>query len=127
MINSNNSAQFIGNLGADPETIILDSGSVLTKFSIAIHERYKTKAGEEVENTDWFDIEAWGKTAEIAQQLEKGNRVMVHGSLRVNEYETKQGEKRSKVQIKAQHIYKLAKIQESAPADSPEPSAAVPF
>ena len=75
-----NRVQLIGNLGNDPEIVNLDGGSKLAKFSIATSESYKNAQGEKVEETQWHNIVAWGKTAEIVENyLAKGKQVAVDG------------------------------------------------
>ena len=71
-----NKVQLIGNLGQDPEIVNLDGGKKLAKFSIATSESYKNAEGEKVEDTQWHNIVAWGKTAEIVENyLAKGKQV----------------------------------------------------
>ena len=90
-----NKVQLIGNLGNDPEIIALESGRKLAKFSLATNESYKDVNGEKQTKTDWHNIVAWGKTAEIIEKyVTKGKEVAVEGKLTTRNYETKQGEKR---------------------------------
>ena len=89
-----NKVQLIGNLGNDPEIIALESGRKLAKFSLATNESYKDVNGEKQTKTDWHNIVAWGKTAEIIEKyVTKGKEVAV-GKLTTRNYETKEGEKR---------------------------------
>ena len=90
-----NKVQLIGNLGNDPEIIALESGRKLAKFSLATNESYKDVNGEKQTKTDWHNIVAWGKTAEIIEKyVTKGKEVAVEGKLTTRSYETKEGEKR---------------------------------
>jgi single-strand DNA-binding protein len=90
-----NKVSLIGRLGAQPEIVKLDSGRTLARFSIATNESYKNKNGEWQENTQWHNLTAWGKTAELAvKMLAKGQEIVVEGKLVNNSYETKDGEKR---------------------------------
>ncbi|MCI2229992.1 single-stranded DNA-binding protein [Polaribacter sp. MSW13] len=90
-----NKVQLIGNLGNNPEIITLDSGKKLAKFSIATNETYKNAQGEKVTDTQWHNIVAWNKTAEIVEKyLEKGSEVAIEGKLTSRSYETKEGEKK---------------------------------
>lgn len=90
-----NKVQLIGNLGNDPEIIALESGRKLAKFSLATNESYKDVNGEKQTKTDWHNIVAWGKTAEIIEKyVTKGKEVVVEGKLATRNYETKEGEKR---------------------------------
>ena len=90
-----NKVQLIGNLGNDPEIIALESGRKLAKFSLATNESYKDVNGEKQTKTDWHNIVAWGKTAEIIEKyVTKGKEVAVEGKVTTRNYETKVGEKR---------------------------------
>jgi len=95
MSNLKNKVQLIGNLGDNPEVIKLESGKILAKFSLATNESYKNSNGEKIEDTQWHNIVAWGKTAEIIEKyLKKGNEVAVEGKLTNRSYEDKDGNKR---------------------------------
>lgn len=95
MNNLRNRVQLIGNLGMDPEVKKLDSGRMLAKLSLATSDSYKNSEGEKVTDTQWHNLVAWGKTAEIAEKyLKKGNRVVVEGKLVSRSYEDKEGIKR---------------------------------
>lgn len=77
-----NKVILIGNMGNDPEVQTLQSGSVVAKFSIATSEKYTNKAGEKVEDTEWHNIVAWGKLAEIVQSyFKKGSQVYIEGKI----------------------------------------------
>jgi len=90
-----NKVQLIGNLGNDPEIINLESGKMLAKFTIATNESYKNSQGEKVTDTQWHNIVAWGKTAEIIEKyVTKGKEVAIEGKLTSRSYDTKEGEKR---------------------------------
>lgn len=103
-----NSVQLIGRLGIDPEVKNLDSGKTLTKFSLATSDSYKNSAGEKVEDTQWHNIVAWGKVAEIAgKYLKKGNEVALEGKLIHRSYETAEGEKRYITEINMQEMVML--------------------
>ena len=84
----------IGHLGRDPETRYTPSGTAVTSFSLATSERWRDKtSGEQMERTTWFNVEAWGKLAELCgEYLQKGARVHVVGRMRMDEWE-KDGEK----------------------------------
>jgi single-strand DNA-binding protein len=90
-----NKVQLIGNLGNDPEIITLDNGKKLAKFSIATNESYKNAQGEKVVDTQWHNVVAWNKTAEIVEQyLEKGREIALEGKLTTRSYDDKDGNKR---------------------------------
>jgi single-strand DNA-binding protein len=90
-----NKVQLIGNLGADPEVKELEKGSKVANFSIATNESYKNDKGEKVQNTQWHNVVAWGKVAEIIEKyVKKGSEVAVEGKLQTRSYEDKEGIKR---------------------------------
>jgi len=95
MNNLKNKVQLIGNLGNNPEIINLDSGKKIAKFSIATNESYKNAKGEKVEDTQWHNLVAWGKTAEIIENyVKKGNEIAIEGKLTHRSYDDKEGNKR---------------------------------
>ena len=90
-----NNVQLIGNLGAKPEITMLESGKKLAKFSIATNEKFTNAQGEKVEKTDWFNVVAWNKTAELAEMfLDKGKQVAIAGKLSTRSWDDKDGNKR---------------------------------
>ena len=103
-----NKVQLIGNLGNAPEIITLDSGKKLAKFSLATNENYKNAKGEKVTDTQWHNIVAWNKTADIIEKyLEKGNEVAIEGKLTSRSYETKEGDKRYVTEIVCNELLML--------------------
>ncbi|MEO9894638.1 single-stranded DNA-binding protein [Aurantibacter sp.] len=105
-----NSVQLIGHLGQDPEIVNLSSGTKLAKFSVATSDSYKNAQGEKVEDTQWHNVVAWGKTAEIVENyLVKGKQVAVEGKLTHRSYESKEGEKRYITEIKCNELLMLGK------------------
>lgn len=105
-----NKVQLIGNLGQDPEIVNLENGSKLAKFSIATSESYKNAQGEKVEDTQWHNIVAWGRTAEIVENfLVQGKQVAVEGKLMHRSYETKEGDKRYITEIRCNELLMLGK------------------
>lgn len=104
-----NKVSLIGRLGAQPEVVTFDSGRTLARFSLATNESYKNKEGEWQESTQWHNITAWGKTADlIGKLLNKGQEVVVEGKLVNNSYETKEGEKRYGTTIEINEFLLLA-------------------
>ena len=90
-----NKVQLLGNLGGEPEVITLESGKKLVKFAIATNESYRNAKGEKVTDTQWHNVIAWNKTAEVIEKyLQKGSEVMIEGKLTSRSYETNEGEKR---------------------------------
>lgn len=103
-----NKVQLIGNLGNNPEIIALDSGKKLAKFSLATNETYKNAQGEKVTETEWHNIIAWNKTAEIVEKyLEKGKEVAIEGKLTNRSYDDKEGNKRCTTEIVCNELLML--------------------
>lgn len=95
MNNLRNRVQLIGNLGMDPEVIVLDSGKKVAKVSIATNETYKNSSGDRVIETQWHHLVAWGKKADIVERfLKKGSEVAIEGKLVSRTYNDKEGVKR---------------------------------
>ena len=112
-----NRAFLIGNLGKDPEVKQIEGGTSVGTFSLATSSKYKNKAGELIEDTQWHNITVWGKLAEIAAKyLKKGTKIAVEGEIRYREYE-KDGQKKYFTEIKATTFEMLS------PKDSIETSA----
>ncbi len=100
MKNLRNSVQLIGRLGKDPEVKTLDNGNTVATFSMATSDYYKNAQGEKVEDTQWHNIVAWGKKAElVSEYLKKGNEVAIEGKLIHRNYETSNGDKRYVTEI----------------------------
>ncbi len=90
-----NRVQLIGNLGMNPEIKTLESGKKMAKFSIATNETYKNAKGEKVTDTQWHNVIAWNKTAEIVEMfLEKGKEVAIEGKLTTRSWEDEKGNKK---------------------------------
>ncbi len=90
-----NKVQLIGNLGMNPEVKELEGGRKVAKFTLATNEYYNNKKGEKVQETQWHNIVAWGKTAELMEQLlGKGKEVMLEGKLTSRTWDDKDGNKR---------------------------------
>ncbi|WP_228853538.1 single-stranded DNA-binding protein [Aegicerativicinus sediminis] len=105
-----NKVQLIGNLGNDPEIINLESGKILAKFSIATNETYKNAKGERITDTQWHNVVAWGKTANLVQQyLTKGKEVAIEGKLTNRSFETKEGEKRYITEVVCNELLMMGK------------------
>lgn len=84
----------IGNLGRDPEMRYTASGQSVTSFSVATNHRYTT-GGEQREETDWFDVSAWGRLSELCNQyLSKGQQVYLEGRLHLDSYQGRDGQTR---------------------------------
>lgn len=95
MSNLRNCVKLIGHVGNAPEVLNLESGKKVAKFSIATNEFYKNAKGEKATETQWHNIVAWGKTAELVENyIEKGREIAIDGKLTNRSYEDKTGNKR---------------------------------
>lgn len=96
-----NKVILIGNLGKDPEVKYTPQGTAVAKFSLATNDRYKDKEGNWQDRTEWHNITAWARTAEIAgEYLKKGGKVYIEGSLRTHSWDDKQsGQKKYMTEV----------------------------
>jgi len=100
-----NKVQLIGNLGNNPEVITLESGKKLAKFSIATNDSYTNVKGEKITDTQWHNIIAWNKTAEMVEKyLVKGKEIAVEGKLTSRSYDDKDGVKKYITEIVCNEI-----------------------
>jgi single-strand DNA-binding protein len=105
-----NKVQLIGHVGNAPEILTLESGKKLAKFSIATNESYKNAKGEKVTDTQWHNVIAWGKTAELIENyVPKGKEVGVEGKLTSRSYEDKDGIKRYVTEVVCNELLLLGK------------------
>jgi single-strand DNA-binding protein len=110
-----NKVILIGNLGKDPEVRYLDSGVVVTKFSLATTENYKNKEGERVSQTEWHNIVLWRGLAEVAEKwLKKGSSVYIEGKIRNRKWEDKEGNTRYTTEILGDNMTMLGKKEDSS-------------
>lgn len=108
MNNLRNRVQLIGHLGMNPEVKTLETGSKLAKFSIATNESYKNAQGEKVTETEWHNIIAWNKTAELVEQyLQKGREVALEGKLTTRSWTDEQGNKKYMTEVVCNEILLL--------------------
>ena len=108
-----NKIQVIGNLGRDPEMRQTPEGQAITYFSIASNRRYKTAAGENREETDWFNVSARGRLGELCNEhLTKGRQVYLEGRLRLRTWEDSEGERKSVNEIALTDVHFLGKKAE---------------
>ena len=114
----------MGNLTRDPEVRYTPSGTAVGDLGLAINENYKNKAGETVESTVFVDVEVWSRQAETcAEYLSKGSPVFVEGSLKLDQWTNQQGEKRSKLRVRADRVQFLGAPRRGAEtADAPQNS-----
>jgi len=101
---SENSVTLVGNLTRDPELRYTTGGRGVASFGLAVNRRYQQN-GEWQEQTSFFNITAWGDLGEnAAASLTKGARILVTGRLQQREYETREGEKRTIVEVIADDL-----------------------
>jgi len=96
-----NKVILLGHLGKDPELKYTPQGTPVAKFSLATSDRYKDKEGNWQDRTEWHNITAWGRTAEIAgEYLKKGRQVYIEGALRTHSWDDKQtGQKKYMTEV----------------------------
>ncbi len=137
MAGSVNKVILIGRLGKDPEVKYTQGGSPVAKFSIATDEVFKDRAGEQQRRTEWHNIVAWNKLAEICgEYLTKGKQVYIEGSIRSRQWEDQSGNKRTAFEIVAREMKMLGSKADSertspasasydrpSSADEPAPAA----
>jgi len=119
-----NKVQLMGRLGQDPDARFTPTGKQVVKFSLAVSNRWK-KDGEVKENTEWVNIEAWGRLAEVCNEyLRKGSLVYIEGRLKTDKYVDDSGENRYFAKVVIQQMQMLDRkadedkaIIEEAPAE----------
>ncbi len=95
-----NKVILMGNLTRDPEIRVTSSGMSIAKLGLAVNRRYSTKDGEQREEVTFVDIDAFGRQAEVlGKYAQKGRALLVEGRLKLDQWETQQGEKRSKLNV----------------------------
>lgn len=100
-----NKVQLIGNLGNNPEIKTLEGGKKMAKFSVATNEAYRNAKGEKITETQWHNLVAWGRVAEIAEKyLSKGSEVAIEGKLTNRSYNDKDGNKKYITEIQVNEV-----------------------
>ena len=101
-----NKVMLIGNLTRDPELRYIPSGTAVVKLGLAVNREYQDRtSGEKKEDVCFVDITVWGKQAEACNQyLSKGRPVFIEGRLEFSTWESKEGEKRSKLEVVADRV-----------------------
>ena len=90
----------LGNLTRDPEIRYTPSGTAVTDLGLAVNDRRKNSDGQWVEETTYVDVTLWGRTAEVAgEYLSKGAPILVEGRLKLDSWESGDGQKRSKLRV----------------------------
>jgi single-strand DNA-binding protein len=123
-----NKAMVIGNLTRDPETRTTPSGQSVANFSVATSHFWKDQQGQRQEKTEYHNIVAWGKLAEIVQQyLGKGRKVYVEGRLQTRDWEGQDGVKRYRTEIVAENMIMLDRAPEGSMSRAGAPAAGAPM
>jgi single-strand DNA-binding protein len=124
-----NKVILIGNLGKDPEVKFTPSGMPVAKFSLATNERYKDKDGQWQDRTEWHNIVAFQRLAEIVgEYLKKGGKCYIEGSLRTSSWDDKEsGQKKYRTEIIANDLVLLSGRAEGGEASHARGAAASNF
>ena len=102
---SYNRVVVMGRLTREPTLRRLPSGECVADLGLAMSESFRNKAGEQVENTCFVDVVAWGKQAEACgESLAKGSPVLIEGRLQLDRWQTKEGEKQSRLKVRADRV-----------------------
>lgn len=105
---SYNRVIIMGNLTRDPELRYIPSGAAVTEIGLAVNDRRKSASGEWIEETTFVDVTLWSRTAEIASEyLTKGSSVLIEGRLKLDSWETTDGQKRSKLKVVGERMQML--------------------
>lgn len=112
-----NKVMLMGNLTRDPELRYLPSGAAVANFGMAVNRKWKNQQGEQQDEVTFIDLEAYGKIAEIiSQHLAKGRPVFIEGRLKLDQWQDKEGNSRSKLKVVADGVQFLADGQGKAPS-----------
>lgn len=116
-----NKVMLIGRLGQEPEMRYTPSGRPLTKFQLATNRSWKSADGEKKTETEWFNVIAWGKLAEICNQyLSKGQQVYIEGRLHTRQWQDEEGGNHSAVEVIAKEMLMLNSKSEEQDSESNE-------
>jgi single-strand DNA-binding protein len=126
-----NKVMIIGHLGRDPEMRYTPSGRPVTTFSVATSRSWHSADGERHEETEWFNIVAWGSLAEICNQhLRKGQQVYIEGRLQTRRWEDAEGNKHFTTELVAKEMIMLGErreITDNAAMERPQEGEELPF
>jgi single-strand DNA-binding protein len=112
-----NKAILVGNLGRDPEMRTTQSGSQVANFTVATSERFTDQSGQKQDRTEWHNVVAWGRLAEICgQYLRKGKQVYIEGRIQTRKWEDKNGQTRYTTEVVALTMQMLGRAGESPAA-----------
>ncbi|MHC4414627.1 MAG: single-stranded DNA-binding protein [Planctomycetota bacterium] len=124
MAGSFNKVFLMGNLTRDVELKHTPSNQPVASFGLATNRRYRTREGEDREETTFVDCEAWGRTAEVmSQYLSKGRPVFVEGRLRLDTWQDREGQNRSKLRVVVENFQFIDSRGGGGPASGPAAKA----
>jgi single-strand DNA-binding protein len=131
-----NSVQMVGRLTRDPELRFTTSGVPVCRFDLAVNRRYKDKTGEWKDDTSFVPVVVWREAGQrCGEKLKKGSPVFVDGRLKSKSWETKEGQKRTGLEVDAMRVQFLEKAEgavgappadDEAPATEADASSAAP-
>ena len=122
-----NKVFLMGNLGRDPELRRTPSGTSVASFTMATTERRTDKNGQRQEKTEWHNIVAWGKLAELVNQyLKKGRMAFIEGRITYRSWDDKDGNKKYRTEIVASQVQFLGAPGQQTEAKSASPVQPVP-
>jgi single-strand DNA-binding protein len=105
-----NKVQLIGHVGQEPEIKILEGGKKLAKLTIATNEVYYNENKEKITDTQWHNVTAWGKVADVIESfVNKGKEIAIEGKLTHRSYDDKEGVKRYYTEVVANELLLLGK------------------
>lgn len=117
-----NKVMIIGSVGREPEMRYMPNGRAVTSFGVATTRSWTNAEGQRREETEWFNVIAWGSLAEICKQhLHKGQQVYVEGRLQTRQWEDQEGKKYCRVEIVAEEMIVMGNRR--ATAEAPELTA----
>jgi single-strand DNA-binding protein len=125
MAKSINKVILVGNVGKDPEIKYTPSGVPLAKFSLGSDERFKDKSGQWQDRTEWHNVFAWQRLAEIVGEfVQKGSKLYIEGRLQSSSWEDRNnGDKKHRTEIVACEIVLVGSPERSSDADRHTPEA----
>ena len=116
-----NKVQLLGNIGRDPEIRYTASGKAVTTFTLATSQRWRDQDGNDQERTEWHRVVAWGRLGEICgEYLSKGKQVFIEGRMQSRDWEDRDGNKRTTVEVIANDMIMLGGGSYSKSPDSDE-------
>ena len=107
-----NSVNLIGNIGKDVAVTTFDNGNKKAAIVLATNDYYTNSKGEKVKQTEWHNLVAWGKTAELmSATLTKGNEVAIQGKLTSRSYTDKDGATKYVTEVQVNEFYRISRAE----------------